>query len=128
METGFQEGTAPGDFKPCSKSSAYTFLKVVDTVALLKELELLKGKQLCLMMDLTPCLKRSIYGVGLAYSWVEDGEPKHRKVLLPKLIPSSLGLSLSLSLSPPQSPQLACQPPQSPQLAHQPPQSPQLPV
>jgi hypothetical protein len=52
-------------------------------VALLKELELLKDKKLCLMMDLTPCLKRSIYGVGVAYSWVEDGRAQHKKVLLP---------------------------------------------
>ena len=59
-------------------------------VALLKELELLKDKKLCLMMDLTPCLKRSIYGAGVAYSWVEDGKAQHKKVLL-RVLPTEAG-------------------------------------
>ena len=113
MDTAFI--VKPTDFRPARGGTKFRHLKIHDTVCLLKERELLKGKkvrlslhkcpvsvlgphvpsptvsccglQVCVLMDLTPNMKREFSGCILSFSDLQMGENGlervHKKTLLP---------------------------------------------
>ena len=50
MKTAFKKWRAPTNFRPARGGTKFRHLKIHDTVCLLKERDLLKGKKVCSLL------------------------------------------------------------------------------